>query len=171
LIRGILPPTDNQWENKMRASIKLIRVAMLSTCLAAPMLHAADNCSGFYGNELVNSDTVEVANGGKITFFSDHGSVSSSDSAYNGLGGCAGFVYAQADGKGWVSGSCTRVAANGDNWSYTFFEDLADGGKGLWKAVKGTGQFAKNVSNNGWYQNTGSAGKMSTGKWGGTCAK
>lgn len=138
---------------------------------AVPAVHAADNCSGFYGNELVNSDNMELAGGAKITFFSDHGSVSSGDSGYNGLGGCAGYVFVGADGKGWVSGSCTRVAANGDNWSYSFFEDLAAGGKGTWKGVTGTGQFANGSKNSGWYENTGMAGKSSIGKWGGNCVK
>lgn len=148
-----------------------MRFAVLSTCLAAPALHAADNCSGFYGSELVASDNLELANGTKVTFFTNHGTVSSGDSAYNGLGGCAGYVFVTADGKGWVSGSCTRVTANGDNWSYTFFEDLAAGGKGMWKGVTGTGEFVNTARNGGWYQNTGSAAKMATGKWGGTCVK
>jgi len=157
--------------NMMRASVKLIRFAILSTFAVAPALHAADNCSGFYGNELVTSETMEMANGSKITFFTDHGSVSSGDSEHTGLGGCAGYVYALADGKGWASGSCTRVAANGDNWSYSFFEDLSAEGKGSWKGVTGTGQFTGNEKSAGWYQATSMAGKMSTGNWGGTCVK
>lgn len=155
----------------MRVSRRLIRFAMLSTCLAAPALHAADNCSGFFGSELVASDTVEMANGTKVTFFTNHGSVSSGDSSFNGLGGCAGYIFVAADGKGWLSGSCTRVATNGDNWSYTVFEDLAAGGKGTFKGVTGTGQFASTAKTAGWYERTSSAGKTSSGKWGGTCVQ
>lgn len=114
---------------------------------------------------------MEMANGSKLTFFTNRGSVSSADSGHTGLGGCAGYAYAQADGKGWVSGSCTRVTASGDNWSYSFFEDFAGGGKGAWKGVTGTGQFANNAKSAGWYETTSMAGKMATGKWGGTCVK
>jgi hypothetical protein len=155
----------------MKASKPLLRYALLLAFLPAPALHAADNCSGFYGNELVNSDTVELASGAKITFFSDHGTVSSADSAHNGIGGCGGYVYATADGKGWAAGSCTRVDAKGDNWSYSFFEDLSANGKGSWKGITGTGRFAGNEKSAGWYQGTAMAGKTSTGKWGGTCVK
>jgi len=157
----------------MRGLPWLIGSAVFSTCLASPVLHAADNCSGFYGNEMVSSETVVMANGAKITFFTNHGSVSSADSAYNGLGGCGGYFYVGSDGKGWASGSCTRVDASGDNWSYSFYEDLAANGRGTWKGVTGTGKFANTSGNSGWYQVTGIAGegKMSTGTWGGTCAR
>ena len=154
----------------MNNATRLVCFGLLSSCFAAPALYAADNCSGYYGNEMASSETVELSKGIKVTFFTNHETVSSGNSAYNGLGGCGGYVLATPDGKGWVSGSCTLVAANGDTWSYTFTEELG-AGRGNWKAGKGTGQFAKGGNNTGWYEYTAAAGKMSTGTWGGTCAQ
>jgi hypothetical protein len=153
----------------MKSTKKLVCFGLLSSCFAPPALYAADNCSGYYGNEMASSETIELSKGNKVTFFTNHETVSSGDSAYTGLGGCGGYVFAAPDGKGWVSGSCTLVAANGDTWSYTFTEELG-AGRGTWKAGNGTGQFA-NKNNSGWYEYAAAAGKMSTGKWGGTCVK
>ena len=153
----------------MKSTARLACVGVLCSCFAAPALRAADNCSGYYGSEGATSETVELSKGVKVTYFTSHETVSSGDSAYNGLGGCGGYVIAGPDGKGWVAGSCTVVAANGDTWSYTFTEELGSG-RGAWKAGQGTGQFAKSSNNSGWYEHTAMAGKMDTGKWGGTCA-
>jgi len=151
----------------MNSAKKAIWSCMLSSCVIATELYAADNCTGYYGNEMASSETIELSKGNKVTFFTNHETVSSGDSAYNGLGGCGGYVLVGADGKGWASGSCTLVAANGDTWSYNFTEELGTG-VGTWKAGKGTGQFA-NKNNSGWYKTTAAAGKLGTGTWGGTC--
>jgi hypothetical protein len=155
----------------MKASKELLRFTVLSVLLAAPALHAADNCGGFYSSEGVYSETVDMANGIKITYFTAHNTTSSGNSAYNGVGGCAGYAHALADGKGWVSGSCTLVSPKGDSWSYSFFEDFAAGGKGAWKGVTGTGAFSANEKSGGWYQSAAAGGKTAVGAWGGTCVK
>ena len=143
-----------------------------SVCLlGSGSVVAADNCTGTFKNVPGTSETIEGANGSKITFFSDRGQVTSADAGYNGSGGCAGYAYAMADGKGWAAGSCTYLTASGDNWSYSFFEDFADGGKGKWQGVAGTGQFAKNARTSGWYQTANSSDKGSDGTWGGNCPK
>jgi hypothetical protein len=154
----------------MMSTKKLVCFGLLSSCLAAPALYAADNCSGYYGAEGASGETVELSKGNKATFWTSHETVSSGNSAYNGLGGCGGYTIVSPDGKGWVAGACTVVAANGDTWSYTFMEELGTG-RGTWKAGNGTGQFAKASNNSGWYEHTTQAGKLDTGKWGGTCAQ
>ena len=151
----------------MNSTKKLIWTCLLSSCVVTS-LYAADNCTGYYGNEMASSETIELSKGVKVTFFTNHETVSSGDSPYNGLGGCAGFLMVGADGKGWASGNCGLVAANGDTWSYTFNEEIG-AGRGTWKAGKGTGKFANEEKNTGWYETTTAAGKLNTGKWGGTC--
>jgi hypothetical protein len=153
----------------MNSARKLLWLGLLSSYFGAPV-YAADNCSGFFANEMASSETVELSQGNKVTVFTNHNSVSSGDSPYNGLGGCGATVIVMPDGKGWASGSCTLVAANGDSWTYTFSEEVG-AGRGTWKAGNGSGQFAKGSKNSGWYEYTVAAGKMASGRWGGTCAQ
>src|SRR5262249_54213253 len=139
-------------EDVMRMSAKISCLLVAAACSGAPYVSIAkDNCSGYYGNEMASSETVELSKGNKVTFFTNHETVSSGDSPYNGLGGCGGYVFVGTDGKGWAAGSCTLVSANGDTWSYTFTEELVAGG-GTWKAGTGTGQFANEKNNSGWYK-------------------
>lgn len=132
---------------------------------------AADNCTGTFKNVPGTSETIDVANGGKITFFNDRGTIDSGDSGYIGGGGCAGVAYAMPDGKGWAAGSCSKLTASGDNWTYSFYEDFADNGKGKWQGLAGTGQFAKNARTSGWYQTANMSDQGSDGTWGGNCPK
>jgi hypothetical protein len=154
----------------MKAAKELLGFAVMTALLAAPGAYA-DNCSGFYSSEGGLSETVEMANGIKVTYFTAHNTTSSSDSAYNGVGGCAGYVHVLADGKGWIVGACTLVSVKGDSWSYNFYEDLAGGGKGSWKGVTGTGAFKGNDKASGTYEGMAAGGKTALGKWAGTCAK
>jgi hypothetical protein len=143
----------------------------LISLLGSGSVIAEDNCTGTYKDVPASTETIEGPNGSKITFFSNRGMVSSGDSAYNGSGGCSGIMYQMADGKGWASGSCAQLTTSGDNWSYTFFEDLAENGKGTWQGVAGTGKHANNAQSAGWYTAVNMSDKGSDGKWGGSCAK
>lgn len=132
--------------------------------MAAPAL--GKECTGTYTNDAPKmNDPVDLGNGKKITFFQGTGTVSSTDTPYNGKGGCAGYVL-ETDGGMVNSGTCVRYTEDGDMWGYTGFKRVGEK-RGHWVVTQGTGKFAKNVGSSGWYEDADEQG--SSGKWGGNC--
>jgi len=141
---------------------KLLSLAL--ACIAAPAL--ADNCTGTYTNDdAVMDQPSDFGNGKKITFFRGPGSVSSTDTPYNGKGSCAGYVLETDEGP-VMSATCVRYTDDGDMWGYASFKRAGDK-RGTWIVTQGTGKFAKNMKSAGWWEDADEKG--SSGKWGGTC--
>ena len=53
----------------MNSTKKLIWTCLLSSCVVTS-LYAADNCTGYFGNEMA-SETIELSKGVKVTFFTN----------------------------------------------------------------------------------------------------
>src|SRR5689334_1712936 len=118
---------------------KLMCLALV--CVAGPAF--ADNCTGAYTNDdAVMDQPIDLGNGKKITFFKGTGTVSSSDTPYNGKGSCTGYVLETAEGP-VMSATCIRYTDDGDMWGYASFKRAGDK-RGTWVVSQGTGKFAKN---------------------------
>ena len=85
----------------------LIFVAGVLACGGA----LADNCSGNWSGISQSSETVDLGDGHTLTVFFDRGSVSSSNSPLNAVGGCGGYVLTTPDGKTHLAYACARKDA------------------------------------------------------------
>jgi len=155
------------WEDNVNIQ-KALQLALVATVgLVAYSAAQADNCTGRANNVAISSETIEVAKGHTLTFFSFYRITSSENSPNNATGKCGGYLMTTPDGKTRLVGSCARKTKDGDSWSD---ELLLEPGaqRGTWKLVGGTGVFA-GMKASGWWQPLADDGKLSTATWGGNC--
>ena len=142
-------------------------LGLLGALVTGPTVYAADGCTGHFTNVGMSSETFEIDNGHKVTYFVATGSATSENSADNAVGRCGGYALTLPDGKQVWRGVCVRKTKDGDSWADEWaFEPGAT--RGTWKLVQGTGAFA-NKNWSGWWEPIVSEGKISMGKWGGNC--
>jgi hypothetical protein len=140
-------------------------------CLALPSISfAADNCSGYYIETSQTLESTEIAKGTSLLVFRST-NIGTTDDPKNPMnmtaGECSGAGITTPDGNFTGRGLCVRKDKDGDVFSWKW--DIAAGAqKGTWELVGGTGKYA-NAKNSGWFEGTLSQGKMSGGRWGGTC--
>ena len=161
-----LPVLTSEERSKNKHGARFgIRIAIVR--VLAPAAWAADNCTGTYSHVLLSSETVQVAEGFTISSFINQGSSSSADSVYDGTGSCAGYAMHTPDGKRTVAGACTRKNKDGRLWNFTWSYGPS-GDRGTWQAVGLTGVLSGKKSS-GWFERDMRGGKVSVGRWGGTC--
>jgi hypothetical protein len=148
-------------------SKNLFYLAPFAIGLLIPAVVGAKECSGHYSNTNLSSETSEIEKGYTLTFFTMRGDARSENSPYNGVGMCGGYALTTPDGKTFASGICSRKGENG-GWSDAWSMRPGDQ-RGEWHQVAGTGVFANNNGNKGWWQDTVDDGKTHTGNWAGDC--
>jgi hypothetical protein len=130
-----------------------------------PAVAHADNCNGRFNNVGIQAETIEVAKGHTVTSFALRSSSTSENSAFNAIGGCAGYALAMPDGKLRLIGVCVRKNKDGDSYSDEW--GLEPGAqRGWWKISAGTGVYAGKTGTSGWWQAILDDGKVTMGNWG-----
>lgn len=148
--------------------VKVVGVALaaIASFTVYPTLHAADNCSGHFNNVTHTLSTLEVGKDHVLTSFIFHSITNSENSGNNAAGECSGYALTTPDGKTRLAGVCARKTKDGsfsDIWSK---EPGAE--RGVWKMSGGTGSLAGKTWS-GWWQVVFEDGKLTLGRWGGTC--
>ena len=149
----------------LKQSTCLISAVLLSAGIASNSY--ADNCSGHYTAVFTAYDSAEIDKGHSIAYGSNRNSVTSDNSAYNGVGVCSAIILTTPDGKMQMKYSCVRKTPDGDSWSLTGEYGSASD-KGTWVQTGGTGKFAGKTGS-GWWKPVMNDGKMEIGTWGGNC--
>jgi hypothetical protein len=149
-------------------------VKALVVCMAAaagvfgcPTLQAADNCSGHFNNVTHTLSTVEVGKDHVLTSFIFHSITNSENSLNNAVGECSGYALTTPDGKTRLAGVCARKTKDGGSFSDIWSKEPG-AERGVWKMSGGTGALAGRTWS-GWWQVVFEDGKLTLGKWGGTC--
>lgn len=142
------------------------RIALAAALVVVALPALADNCSGEFTFQGTGGGPADIA-AGKITHWTSSSTVSSSDTPYNGAGTCSGYTY-ERDGKVYGADVCVRITADGDSWGVV---GRTEPGKkrGEWRALFGTGKFAKNAGSVGWFEVVSADDKGGRGVWGGNC--
>ena len=150
----------------------LSQCAILLSCglfLVGPA--RADNCSGY--DVLVNqsSETTDVGKGQTLTVVRNWSMIVNDDTKSRDhlvVGECNGTFLSLPNGQSKGSGFCERRDKDGDTYSLEWA--IAPGAeKGTWKGLTGTGKFAREANNSGWWQSAATDGRVFATRWGGNC--
>ena len=127
----------------------------------------ADNCSGHFNNVTQSLSTIEAGKDHVLTSFIFHSITNSENSLNNAAGECSGYALTTPDGKTRLAGACARKTKDGGSFSDIWVKEPG-AERGTWKMSGGTGALAGKTWS-GWWQVVFEDGKMTLGKWGGTC--
>src|SRR5689334_9905754 len=154
----------------METTQKVLFVGAIAASLISPTVVQADNCSGHYIETTTTSESAEIAKGTSLLSFRET-NIGVTDDPNNPInmsaGECSGAGIVTSDGKFQGRGLCVRKDKDGDVFMWSWDTPLG-AKRGTWEFVGGTGKYA-NAKWSGWYEPTLSQGKMSGGRWGGTC--
>ena len=142
-------------------------VAALGSGLFLSEVAAADNCSGHFNNVTHSLSTIEAGKDHVLTSFIFHSITNSENSLNNAAGECSGYALTTPDGKTRLAGACARKTKDGGSFSDIWVKEPG-AERGTWKMSGGTGALAGKAWS-GWWQVVFEDGKMTLGKWGGTC--
>ena len=146
------------------------QIALVVSIALPSIAFAADNCSGYYLETNETTESTEIAKGTTLLSFrsTNIGVTDNPNDPMNMTAGeCSGAGIVTPDGKFQGRGLCVRKDKDGDVFMWQW-DAPAGAQRGTWAVVGGTGKFA-NTKNSGWYEPSLSQGKMSGGRWGGTC--
>ena len=155
--------------------MKTIRTLSVGFALSAAMLIAgaaqAAECSGYDVLVSQSAEKTDLGNGHTLMVVRNHSMIVNNDPTSRDhlvIGECNGVFLTMPDGKSKGSGQCLRRDKDGDTYSLEWA--IAPGAeRGTWKGITGTGKFARESANSGWWQNAAADGKVFATKWGGTC--
>ena len=142
-------------------------VAVLGSGLFLSEGTAADNCSGHFNNVTHSLSTIEAGKDHVLTSFIFHSITNSENSLNNAVGECSGYALTTPDGKTRLAGACARKTKDGGSFSDIWVKEPG-AERGTWKMSGGTGALAGKAWS-GWWQVVFEDGKLTLGKWGGTC--
>jgi hypothetical protein len=155
--------------------MKLHKVSQYGILLSCGFVLAgearADNCSGYDVLVSQSAETTDLGKGQTLTVVRNHSMIVTDDPKARdnlSVGECNGTFLSLPNGQSKGSGFCERRDKDGDTYSLEWA--IAPGAeKGTWKGLTGTGKFARESANSGWWQNAAADGKVFATKWGGTC--
>src|SRR4051812_34206848 len=88
----LLPLTQQlSGRTQMQTANNFACLGLLGALLTAPTAFAADDCTGHFTNVGMSSETFEIDNGHKVTYFVATGSATSENSTDNAVGRCGGY--------------------------------------------------------------------------------
>lgn len=138
---------------------------------AMPSIGLAEHCGGYDVLVSQSAETIDLGKGQTLTTVRNHSLIVNDDPKSRDhmvIGECNGTFLGLPNGQSEGSGHCARKDKDGDTYSLEW-AIAAGADKGTWKGVTGTGKFAQEGRNSGWWQTAASEGKVFATKWGGDC--
>ena len=120
-----------------------LAIALAAVVAAAPVVAGAEDGSGTVTYVTVQSETTDLAGGGKVLRTHSKGVILADDPASDfhlSTQDCTGATVIGADGAVSGTGSCDAVDRDGDTWAIWYSNSAA--GR-VWGVIGGTGKFAK----------------------------
>jgi hypothetical protein len=155
----------------MKTTKSIACLVSLTAFLTVPSISFAENCSGYDVLVSQSAETIDLGKGQTLTVVRNHSLIVNDDPKSRDhmvIGECNGTFLSLPNGQSKGSGHCARKDKEGDTYSLEWA--IAPGAdKGTWKGLTGTGKFAQEARNSGWWQNAAADGKVFATKWGGSC--
>lgn len=145
-------------------------IAFSCSLVLAGAAHA-QNCSGYDVLVGQSAETIDLDKGHTLTVVRNWSMLVNDDPKARDhltVGECNGTFLSLPNGQSKGSGHCARRDKDGDTYSLEWA--ITPGAeKGTWKGITGTGKFAGEGNNSGWWQNAAADGKVFATRWGGIC--